>query len=150
MKRGEVRTKEVSMADIIAGEIVANSKVGTRVFKNPYYGVLSGATVPWDALPEARPPKVEARNREFSRLMEGCRDRRGMYLARIDIPPGKLADIERRLREQKKPEHTVKTIIRVIKAKYPKKVILSGAAVCAAMEHGYDVELLEELRSPAE
>jgi len=148
MKRGEIRTKEVSMADIIAGEIVANSKVGTRVFSNPYYGVLSGRTVPWDAMPEARPKGVEDRNREFSRLMERCRDRRGMYLVKIDIPDTKWAEIRERLRRRKLREHEIRTIIEYLKGKYPKKVIVSGAAFCAAEEQGYTVEPIRELKPP--
>jgi len=148
MKRGEVRTKEVSMSDIIAGEIIANSKVGTRVFNNPYYGVISGATVPWDALPEARPKAVEDRNRAFTRLMEGCRNRRGVYLVRIDIPDRKMAEIRERLRARKLADYQIDTIIEYLKGQYPKKVIVSGAAYCAAEEQGYTVEIIKELKPP--
>jgi len=141
MKRGELRTSEVSMSDIIAGEIIANSKVGTRVFLNPYYGVVNGATVPWDSLPAARPGAVIRRNTEFKELMASCREREGMWDVNILLTDRKLSDIEAALKGRGLPDYVVKRIIRSLKKKYPKRVILSGAAVCAAEMHGYSVTI---------
>jgi len=149
MKLAELRTKQVGVVDLIAGALIADSKVGTRVFKNPYYGLIEGRTVPWDAFPEARPSGVKERNKEFSELMEDCRGEYGMYEVVIKLPSGKLSEIRKRLEERGLEGYIIDRIINAIKRKYPKKKIVSGAAKCSAEKQGYTVEVKKVLLSPA-
>jgi len=149
MKLAELRTKQVGVVDLIAGALIADSKVGTRVFKNPYYGLIEGRTVPWDAFPEARPEAVKTRNDEFSDLMEECRGEYGMYEVVIKLSDKKLKEIEESL-SKRYEDYVVKRIINAIKRKYKggKKRIVSGAAKCAAEKQGYDVEVKKVLLAP--
>jgi len=153
MKLDELITKRVGVVDLIAGALIADSKVGTRVFKNPYYGLIEGRTVPWDAFPEARPEAVKERNKEFSKLMKDCRREYGMYEVEITISDEKIDKIRKKLEARedlKGKDYIIDRIINAIKRQYPKVRILSGAAKCAAKKQGYDVSVKKVLlKKPA-